>query len=149
MSRQVYNTGRQVLLDHSIVGQQDLSLTIRKDRDFAACRICGAVYQSWLNTTPSDEEYAADPLIAVAAEIENKEWRKKHNRLHSEKEHRLFRQSGLMFTPEAAHRLAPFGLVPLNDTTPINPYQDETTDALASSPRAPTDDVETTLKGWK
>lgn len=134
-----------VILDHSIVGISATTLTIRKDREFAACRICGAIFQSWLNTNQvSDEEYASNPEIELAAAIETKEWRRQHNLKHSEKEHIAFRESGLTFTPEAAHKLAPFGLVPIGDTL----FQDEIAQALYEAPRAPTDDVETTQKGF-
>lgn len=131
-----------IILDHSIVGISATTLSIRKDREFAACRICGAIFQSWLNTNRvSDEEYAADPEIELAAAIETKEWRRQHNLKHSEATHRQFRESGLTFTPEAAHKLAPFGLVPIGDMV----YQDEIAQALAEAPRAPVDDVESTL----
>ena len=129
---------RHVLLDHSIVGQSLTSLTIRKDREFAACRICGAIFQPWLNQLP-DDEYI--PLHAAAASIEVLEWRNKHNSTHSDKEHILFNQSGRTLSPEAAIKLAPFGLVPLGSHDDA-----EIAQALAEAPRAPVDDVETTLR---
>jgi len=129
---------RPVLLDHSIVGQSATSLSIRKDREYAACRICGDIYQPWLNQL-SDEEYNEN-LHGLAASIEILEWRTKHNRTHSEKTHKSFRQSGRTCTPEAAIKLAPFGLVPIGDAN-----DPEIRQALAEAPRAPTDDVQTTL----
>jgi len=134
-----------ILLDHSIVNQSATTLTIRKDREFAACRICGAIFQPWLNTDTSDQEYALNPEIALAASIEIQQWRNKHNLKHSSKEHLALAHSGLTMTPEAANRLAPFGLVPLADVE--GRYGDEIVQALAEAPRAPTDDVETTTKG--
>lgn len=133
----------RLLLDHSIVGQSATSLTIRKDREFAACRICGAIFQPWLNWATGDEEYAANYMIALAAHMEIKEWRNKHNGTHSEAEHRAFVASGRTLTPEAAIKLAPFGLVPVDDAI----TDEEVAQALREAPRAPVDDVETTLKG--
>jgi hypothetical protein len=130
-----------IILDHSIVGQSLTTLTIRKDREFAACRICGAIFQSMLNIDVSDGEYDAE--IELAAHIETTEWRRKHNRRHSEKEHGQFRASGLTLTPEAAHKLAPFGLVAIGDSNDV-----EVAQAMYEAPRAPVNDVETTLKGW-
>lgn len=126
-----------VLLDHTAIADQ---LTIRKDREYAACRICGAIYQSYFNTTHvSDEEYKADPLIAVAAAIETAEWREQHNKRHSEAEHIAFRRSGRTLSPIAAQRLAPFGLVSLDQ-------DDETTCALLGAKAIPSDDIETTRR---
>lgn len=133
-----------LILDHSIVNQVATTLTINKDREFAACRICGAIFQSWLNTTAvSDEEYKADPALELAAALETMEWRRNHNLKHSEATHRAFRASGLTFTPEAAHKLAPFGLVPVDDA-----LAPEHACALLEAPRAPVDDVESSLKGY-
>jgi hypothetical protein len=133
---------RPIILDHSIVGQHLTSLTIRKDREFAACRICGAFFQSRLNIEVGDVEYANDPDIQIAAKVETVEWRIRHNKKHPDHVHLAFIASGLTFTPEAAHKLAPFGLVPVADAE-----QPEIKHALATAPRAPVDDVETTMKG--
>jgi hypothetical protein len=132
----------RILLDHSIVGISATTLTIRKDREFAACRICGAIFQPRLNTDTNDLEYAADPLIAVAASIEIKEWRSNHNKKHTEHEHLAFVASGLTLTPEAAYRLAPFGLVATADALD----SEEVAQAMLEAPRAPMDDVESTPK---
>lgn len=134
----------RVLLDHTIVGQKLTSLSVRKDREFAACRLCGAIFQARLAIELSDEEWESDPsLFEQAVAVETAEWRSKHNRKHSEKEHLAFSKRGLTFTPEAAIKLAPFGLVPVADAT-----DPEIAQALAEAPRAPINDVETTLKGW-
>ena len=134
-----------VILDHSIVGQSATTLTINKDREFAACRICGAIFQSYFNTNAiSDEEYAADPTLALAAKCETQEWRRFHNLKHPESVHRAFRATGLTLTPEAALKLAPFGIVPIGDAL----TNDDTPCALLEAKRAPQDDVETTLKGY-
>lgn len=135
----------RILLDHSIVGQSATSLTIRKDREFAGCAICGAIFQSRLAIELSDEEWATDALVfETAVAIETKEWRNAHNKKHTEREHEAHRASGLTFSPDAAHKLAPFGLVPIADGD-----HDEVRHAMLVAPRAPYDDVETTPRGWR
>lgn len=135
----------KVLLDHSIVGQSETTLTIRKDREFAGCRLCGAVFQSRMAIEVSDEEWAADRLVfETAVAVETRQWRTEHNRTHAGGEHIHLAASGLTFTPEAAIKLAPFGLVPVGDAEVV-----EIAQALREAPRAPIDDVETTLKGWR
>jgi hypothetical protein len=135
----------RLLLDHSIVGQSLTSLSIRKDREFAGCAICGRVFQARLAIELSDEEWdAAKSLFEHAVAIETKEWRAAHNKTHTEREHEAFRRSGRTFSPEAAIKLAPFGLVSLDDAT----TDDEVARAMLEAPRVPTDDVETTLRGW-
>jgi hypothetical protein len=135
----------KLLLDHTIVGGASIGLTLRKDREFAGCAICGTLFQSRLAIEVSDEEWQADHLVMeTAVAIETREWRAKHTRSHSEREHQALRASGRTFSPEAAHKLAPFGLVPLSDGLD----DDEVAHAMRTAPRAPHDDVQTTLKGW-
>jgi hypothetical protein len=134
----------RTVLDHSIVGQSLTSLTINKDRLFAGCRVCGAVFQARLAIELSDEEWNRDALLFEhAVAIETKEWRERHRKSHTEREHEAFRASGRTFSPGAAHRLAPFGLISWDDA-----QEDEVAHAMLVAPRAPIDDVETTLKGW-
>jgi hypothetical protein len=125
----------RVLLEHSIVGLADENFKFRKDREYAACRICGRVFQSGLAHVANDFEYENDPAIKMAIAIETKMWRSRHNEKHSEKEHLALHASGLTFTPEAAHRLAPYGIVTLDNDS-------EVASALLEAPRAPVDDVE-------
>lgn len=135
----------RLLLDHSIVGQSATTLTIRKDREFAGCRVCGAIFQSRMAIEVSDEEWEADRLVfETAVAVETRQWRNKHTRTHSKRAHMQLEESGLTFTPEAAIRLAPFGLVPVGDAEVA-----EIAQAMREAPRAPIDDVETTLKGWR
>lgn len=131
-----------VLLDHSIIGQSQLTnFELRKERNLAACRLCGAVFQpAYYIKHPLN--LPLDPEKAYEAEREILDWRSKHNSKHSPHEHMLLAMSGRVFTPEAAHKLAPFGLVPVS-------YQEENpeevADALLKAPRAPTSSPETTL----
>jgi hypothetical protein len=92
----------------------------------------------------SDEDYAADPDLKLAAHLETLEWRRYHNTKHSEKAHRTFRATGRTMTPEAANKLAPFGLVPIEDAL----TSEEHACALFDAPRAPVDDVQSTLKQY-
>ena len=134
-----------LILDHSIVGQPALThFNLNKEREWAGCRICGAVFQSPLNQlTP--EVYYSDPDIAIAAHLETKEWRAKHAKTHTEKELTDFNQSGMSLTPEAAHKLAPFGFVSVSDAA-LGPPDSETNDALGTAPRAPLDSPEETIR---
>lgn len=132
----------RIILDHTIVGQPE-ALTINKNREWAACRICGAIFQSVLNSTQvSDEEYWSSYEIRLAAQLETHEWRQKHNKTHSESEHAALAASGRTMTPEAALKLAPFGIVPVADAEDA-----EVAQAMREAPRAPVDDVESSLRG--
>ena len=127
----------RVLLDHSIVGQSATSLTIRKDRRFAGCAICGALFQPAVFINSIE----LTPAQIVEGEAEIAQWRTEHNKSHTAKQHMQHAESGLTLQPKAANRLAPFGLVPVADAE-----DGEIADALREAPRAPVDDVETTLK---
>lgn len=142
-------TPRRLLLDHSIVGGSDIGLTIRKDRNLAACRICGAIFQPKYFMHAPDEIFGeftdANMKRIYDGEREILDWRAEHNKKHTDEEHLRFATSGLLFTPEAAEKLAPFGLVPVSDVTMGNM---EVAQALEGAPRAPFNDAETTRKGY-
>jgi hypothetical protein len=86
---------------------------------WSACRICGLVYQN------------PDALKRI-------EWAQKHAHTHTDTEHRQFQLSGRQFTPEAANRLAAFGVIPILDLV----LDDEVADALKESHPVPRDDAE-------
>jgi hypothetical protein len=130
------------ILEHSIVGQSLTSLTIRKGREHAGCRICGAVFQARLAIETPDDCYTLQVQALVAAET--REWRDRHNKRHNKREHLSFRASGRTYTPEAALRLAPFGFAALDSVE-----DEEVAQAMLEAPRAPFDDVDTTLRGWR
>lgn len=133
-----------LLLDHTIVGHELIDLNFDKERPHAGCCICGAVFQPWTCTKAvPKEEYDADPMIALAAEIEIREWRTKHSKKHTPQEHAAHTASGFVFSPEAAQKLAPYGYAPIADGMNVQ----EVAQAMYEAPRAPTDDPETTLKG--
>jgi len=135
------------LIDHTIVGQSATTLTIRKDRNLGACRLCGAIFQPRFFIESPYVSYDSTDMKHLQAiydaECEIIDWRRLHNQKHTAQEHLALRELGLTMMPEAAHRLAPYGLVP------VDPEQNaEVKQALYEAPRAPLEDVDTTLKGW-
>jgi len=99
----------------------------------AGCGICGEVFQSPLDRlqSPTVGEWSK------ALELRT-EWRIRHAGTHTAAQHRQLRLSGLFALPEAAQKLASYGIIPLTDTV----RHDEVSHALLESPRAPSDDVE-------
>jgi len=93
-------------------------------KPYAGCAICGDLFQSDLNRNGSQ--------VGIS------EWRTDHNKKHSEREHISFIRSGQKFTPEAAQKLAPFGIIDFGSilTSPEHAH------AYATAPRAPINDVE-------
>lgn len=90
-------------------------------RPYAGCKICGEIYQ---------------PDATNAVEVQQlrvKEWRVRHDASHSFAEHEMLRISGLWATPEAAYKLAPYGIIPIVDMV----MNDEVKQALAEAPRSP------------
>jgi len=110
-----------------------------------ACRLCGRVYQ-----TPYHRKlYDLRRLVATATvdlltdniEIANltqkcldlgNKWRERHTKAaHTESEVEEFVKTGWAFTPVAAHRLAPFGIIPLGR------MHDDIADSMYEASRAP------------
>jgi len=134
----------RLLLDHSIVGQSALTnFRFNKERPYAGCRLCGALFQPEWFMEASEIQYNLATARNNLSMREIGRWREQHNLRHTAAEHLALAESGLTFTPEAARRLAPFGLVPVTDVEDA-----EIRDALKEAPRAPEDDAESTLKGW-
>ena len=133
-------TKPSLFLDHSIVGSSALTNfdeEFRRDRDFTFCRLCGAVFQPWLNRVTEDD-YSMP--VQLAATIERMEWSRQHALTHPTYQHKQLEQSGNFLTPEATHRLVPFGIAPIQDMV----MSEEHADAAATAPRAPVDTPETT-----
>lgn len=63
------------------------------------CRLCGGVFQS--------------KLAGLEATLERRAWSFKHARTHTPLEHRRLALSGNWCTPEAAQKLAAFGIIDL------------------------------------
>ena len=115
------------------IGEDD-GFTYHPLRPARHCGICGASFQPWLARTP---EYEYDEDVRLAVDIQIKEWAVAHNKLHSEKERRAHTNSGRLMEPEAAIKLIPLGIYPIDDL-----YSDEEiAQAGLEAPRAPTDDV--------
>lgn len=109
------------------------------------CRLCGAVYQHPADRQAYIEQQNGNMFLARLMEDENKRRRDRWERIHNRRYHPNYdkevaqlHKSGMAFTPEAAHKLAPFGIVHVGPTT----YEDEIADALFEAPRAPRNDSE-------
>ena len=116
-----------------MVGSEGLTgFVFDPSKNHAGCGICGEVFQSILDRLqwPTYEEWQR------ALDMRT-EWRIKHARTHSSAQHRQLKESGLFALPEAAGKLASFGIIPLTDTI----LHDEVAHALLEAPRAPTDDA--------
>lgn len=93
------------------------------DQPYRCCLLCGAIYQ---------------PPTARNTGVARQLWAEIHAKSHSEDEHASLANSGRFCTPEAAFRLAPFGVFSLTDLALDN----EVMHALKEAPRAPINDVE-------
>jgi hypothetical protein len=104
--------------------------------DFSGCKICGEVYQSDLDRKV--ERGTATPKERVQATIQRKNWTNHHAKQHTSTEHRQLALSGRFCTPEAAHKLAAFGIVTLSD----NVFSDEHEHAQMTADRLPTNEIQ-------
>lgn len=151
-----YRPAENILLSDPI-GLNDLGAKFNVHAPFSVCRLCGAIYQtdadrlcrSWLESgrivehfNPlSRESYFTGDAHACTVLDESTDrrerWRRLHERrYHSQDEIEAFAKTGFALTPEAAHRLAPYGIAPLGN------LHAEIVDAMATAPRAPIDDAE-------
>lgn len=78
---------------------------------YSGCYICGEVFQSRY-----DLEYNTPKSISKADEL-RRLWRVLHSESHSQEEHEKLARSPDLMTPEAALRLAPLGVIPLELTS--------------------------------
>ena len=99
---------------------------------WTCCRVCGAIYQSKLDRTVGDLGHNL-----TAMEL-RREWSVRHARLHTEKEHLSLALSGRSVTPEAAEKLAAFGVIPLVDMV----MDEEVKSSLAEARAIPINDAE-------
>jgi len=102
----------------------------------SGCRICGAVYQSKYHREVYTyrSQLGVEPPTELLARCldDSNEWREKHTKLfHSEEDIESFHRTGFAFTPEAAHKLAPFGVIPMGN------MHEDIADAMFEAPRAP------------
>jgi hypothetical protein len=104
---------------------------------YTYCRICGDIFQSQTDRRVPAGHLPENSLVAKLAQNLRNEWAIAHARTHPDHVHNALRESGLTLTPEAAQRLAPFGIVPITDMV----MDAEVREALATAPRAPTNDA--------
>jgi len=110
-------------------------LEYNPERPARHCRICGDSFQPPLARAV---EWLTDPEVKWAVEILLKDWADTHNKRHSDAESRKLRASGCFLTPEAAIRLVPLGIYPIQDMV----VSEEVAHAAATAPRAPQEDVD-------
>jgi hypothetical protein len=103
-------------------------------KTFRACLICGDVFQSFTDRLDSPTLNEIN-----SAHGRREVWAKEHALRHTSKEHLMLKLSGLTMTPEAANKLAAFGLLPITDMAKFN---DEISSALFESNPVPKDDAE-------
>jgi hypothetical protein len=99
------------------------------------CSICGDSFQPWLART---SEYLTDGEVQLAVQLELDEWKRGHNKRHSDAEHLRLRESGNLMTPTAALKLIPLGIYPIGDLV----TDEEVAQAGLEAARAPSDDVQ-------
>jgi hypothetical protein len=117
-----------LILSTHVGARQLVNYVFDVDKPHAGCCICGEVYQS------DYDRSGEDPATAF---IMRNDWRLAHARTHPDWQHRQLANSGLFALPEAAVKLASYGIIPLTDTV----RHDESTHALLEAPRAPYDDA--------
>lgn len=105
------------------------------ERPARHCRICGRSYQPPQART---DAWLTDPAVKWEVEKALREWAIQHNKTHSERVHRSFRSTHQFLTAEAALKLAPLGIYPVQDMI----FSDEVEHAARIAPRAPKDDVD-------
>lgn len=128
------------------VGLKSLpGLVFELEASYTGCMICGSLYQSILDRKIALLVREPDnPLncfldgYIIQAEKLRKEWAKTHSKSHPQEQHDSLKKSGQFCTPEAALKLAPYGIFPLDSSS------DEVDHAMLEAPRAPLDDVEGT-----
>ena len=101
----------------------------------AACRLCGAIYQTQLhrNLYSFRRQGKDDPPLLLKRVLDlNEQWRRIHtNDMHTPSEVEKFVKTGWALTPEAAHVLAPYGIIPMGKS------HADISAALLESPRKP------------
>ena len=122
------------LVAHGLaVGLETLTnLKFKPDKPYTYCRICGAIFQNENSRT------ASTVLKEALAKEERRVWSLNHAKTHTLQEHTTLVVSGLWLMPEAANKLAAFGVIPLADSV-IN---EESNNALRESSPIPFNDSE-------
>ena len=151
-----YRPAENIVL-HTPIQLNSLGALFNPHAPFSACRLCGALYQTdddrtvrnYMQSGRITEHYnhltkesyftgdsSATRLLDESTERRQR-WRRLHEwRYHTQNEIDNFAKTGFALTPEAAHKLAPYGIVPTGN------MHEEIVDALATAPRAPINDAE-------
>jgi hypothetical protein len=112
--------------------EQEMRDVFHPKAAFSGCCICGAVFQSELDRKVF-HGYAT-PAEQVQATVARRNWSNQHaSKMHTQKEHDQLAASGRFCTPEAAHKLAPYGIITLTDS-----FHEENRQAQEAAPRLPT-----------
>lgn len=128
-------TPRSVYMHVNPIGLPD-SVTFDGRADFTGCKLCGQVFQSELDRKVLAG--IATPQEQVQAVLARKNWSNAHADTHPGREHAALAASGRFCTPEAAYKLAAFGIVSVSD----NIFSEEHESAQKEAPRLMKDDVE-------
>lgn len=124
-----------LILNVTPIGLSSMGAAFDHRRPHTCCRICGAIYQGDLDRTPDGAYTMQVQHDAIVARME---WSRRHARTHPDWEHKQLVASGRYCTPEAASKLASFGIIAMSDMA----LDDESADAGLESPRVPLLDVE-------
>src|SRR5687768_17780246 len=136
----------KLLINGAAIGLDTLTgFQFDPKKDHAYCRICGCVYQTDYDRSPElfkdSIEFAGSIfLLGRYAESLRNHWSLRHSNTHSDQEHRHLALSGEWLTPEAAHKLAGFGIIDVAGSV-TNP---EIEAAYRESSPVPTNDAEGT-----
>jgi hypothetical protein len=112
---------------------QDAGMEFDPNMPFSGCLICGTVFQSEQCRVENPT-----PAIVNQARLVRKQWTLDHARTHTLEEHAALAKSGRTFTPEAAQKLATYGVIAIGGMV----LDKEIEDAMRNAPRAPSDDAD-------
>lgn len=150
------NRPAESIMFSRVDGDEDYLGGFDSQSPFSCCRLCGALYQhpddrrckSFLDTGQliehkmlNGESYFTGSQLAVVILDEctsrRQSWRLAHEaKYHTVAEIEAFAKTGYALTPEAAHKLAPYGITPLGNMS------EEIVDALYTAPRKPNEEYE-------
>lgn len=117
---------------------------------YSGCYLCGEVFQSrydLLYNTPTLSKDGIEVFInvdAVRAKADSLRllWRALHSEGHLSSEHERLARSGDLMTAEAALKLAPLGIIPLEGTNNLEVFA-----AMKEAPRIPEVNIRVDVKG--
>lgn len=116
---------------------QDDNFTYDPLRPARHCGICGDSFQPEMARSPRFNDPRVSEEVRLAVDIEIKQWTIAHNKKHTDQEHIDHIKRGRLMTPDAAIRLIPLGIYPIDDLY----YDEEIKQAGLEAPRAPINDI--------